>query len=1025
MPTDVEFCLLGPLMVCHGGTLIRVPRGKQRVILATLLLNADRVVGVDDLVETLWGSGPPPSSLVAAQNYVMRLRKTLGDAGRDRIVTQLPGYLIRVADGELDVSRFEARVGEARAAARDGSWDRAAIHARTALDLWRGEPLVDVDSDVLAAREVPRLRELRLQAMEVRLDAELNLARHADVIAELRQLARAHPLREHLHGLLMLALYRDGRQAEALAAYHDVRQVLVRELGTEPGVGLQKLQHQMLTADPALNLPERRQHAVGGHEPVVPRELPAAARHFTGRVPELETLTGLLDQAGGGPPGTVVISAVGGTAGVGKTALAVHWAHQVAARFPDGQLYVNLRGYDLGQPVTAADALAGFLRALGVPSQDIPPEEDERARRYRSAVAGKRMLAVLDNAGDEEQVRPLLPGTPSCAVVVTSRDPLAGLVARDGAVRLDLDSLPAADAVSLLRALIGGRVDADPDGAAALAAYCCRLPLALRVAAELVVSRPAVPLAELAAELADQQRRLDLLEAGGDFRTAVRTVFSWSYRNLDAAAARAFRLAGLHPGPDFDSHALAALAGGTVAQTRRSLDVLARAQLVKPTGPDRHGMHDLLRAYARELAVSLETTGEQEAALTRLLDHYLHAAAAAMDALFPAEQHRRPAVTAPSDGASSLPDAAAAREWLDAERVNLAAATAYAAGHGRPGHATRLAAVMFRYLENAGHYSELAATSTHALRAAHDVSDHTAEAHTLSNLAAVDLRQGRYEQAVGHLRRALVLHRETGDHAGEARTLGNLGLVMYQQGRYRQATDCQQQSLKLRQEMGDRGGEANTLNNLGIIDLRQGCYARAADHLGRALVLYREVGDHDGQAYALANLGRVDVRQKRYPQAAARLDRSLAMFRESGNPVGEAHALTSLGVLGLWQGRPELARDFHQQAVTLSREMGDLSGEAEALNGLGEVFLAIHEPGSAWDRHTSALALADQIGDKNERARAHDGLGRAAQASGDAERARRHWRRALSLYTELGAPEADQVRARLEPAEPDRPERRA
>jgi DNA-binding SARP family transcriptional activator len=614
----MEFCLLGPVLVRYGGAVIPVQAGKQRVVLAALLLNANQTTSLSALAEALWGPVPPPTARVTVQNYVMRLRRVLENHSGSRISTQPRGYLIRVDAGELDVIRFEELLGRARAAARDGSWDQAATQARRALALWRGEPLADVDSEVLADREVPRLEELRLQAVEARIDADLHLGRPSEVIAELRQLVATHPLRECVHGLLMRALYRDGRQAEALAAYQHARQVLVEELGTEPGTGLRELHSQLLTADPALEPAESWVPGSARPAPAGPRQLPATVRHFTGRAAELAALTRLLDQAGEEAPGTVVISAIGGTAGVGKTALAVQWAHQIAERFPDGQLYVNLRGYDPARSVPATDVLAGFLRALGVPGPDIPAEQDERAARYRSLLAGRRILVILDNAGEAELVRPLLPGNPACTVVVTSRDSLAGLVARDGAVRLDLDLLPEGDAVSLLRALIGGRVDAEPEAAHVLADRCGRLPLALRVAAELAASRPAAPLAELTAELSVQQKRLDLLDAGGDPATAVRSVFSWSYRHLGAPAARAFRLAGLHPGPDLDSYAAAALTGSTVEQADRVLDVLARAHLILAARPGRYGMHDLLRAYALELAAVHDGEGEQQAALTRL-----------------------------------------------------------------------------------------------------------------------------------------------------------------------------------------------------------------------------------------------------------------------------------------------------------------------------------------------------------------------------------------------------------------------
>ncbi len=591
----MEFCLLGPLVVRLAGAEVRVPAGKQRAVLAALLLNAGRVVGLDELAEALWGAGPPPSARVATQNHVMRLRKALGEAGRTRIRTQPGGYLIMVAAGELDVSRFEALLAAAQAAVRDGSWQAAADRSRAALSLWRGEPLADTGSELLALREAPRLAELRLQALEARIEADLQLGDHSGVISELRRLAGLDPLRERLHGLLMLALYRDGRQGEALAAYRQARAVLVAELGTEPGAGLRLLQQQILTADPALAAPEPGGPEGGAPEgggpgPAVPRQLPGAVSHFTGRSAELTALSGLPERCEGPESGPVVISVISGTAGVGKTALAVHWARLVASRFPDGQLYVNLRGYDPGRPMSPASALAGFLRALGVSGPDIPAETDQRSARYRDLLAGRRVLVLLDNAGSVAQVRPLLPAAPSCMAVVTSRDALAGLVARDGAVRLDLDLLPPSDAAGLLGALIGDRAAADPAATAALADRCCRLPLALRVAAELAIAQRAVPLADLVGKLADQRRRLDLLDADGDPGTALRTVFSWSYRHLDPAAARAFRLAGLHPAEDLDHCSVAALSGATAEQAGRLLDQLdPRApDPCHRTGPARH-----------------------------------------------------------------------------------------------------------------------------------------------------------------------------------------------------------------------------------------------------------------------------------------------------------------------------------------------------------------------------------------------------------------------------------------------------
>jgi DNA-binding SARP family transcriptional activator len=614
----MEFFLLGSLLVCPAAKAeVRVPPGKQRVLLAVLLLHSNHVVSADVLVEALWGSEPPPSARAAMRNYVKRLRKVLDDPGHDLIRSVPGGYLIRVPAGDLDVTRFEELERAGQEAAAAGDWDHAADLLRAALSLWRGEALEDARSEWLAARELPRLAELRLRALETRIDLDVRLGRRAEAIAELWRLTNLHPLRERLYRLLMLALCQDGRYAEALAVYQSARRVLITELGTEPGPDLRRLHQRILTSDPALAGPGPR-HATpasvtlsgarGGSLP--PRQLPPTARHFSGRSAELVALRRITDEpAGAGWP---AIIAVTGAAGVGKTALALRWAHEVAFRFPDGQLHADLRGYDPGSPVPPAEVLARFLRSLGVPGAEIPADQTERAARFRSLLTGQRVLVVLDNARSAEHVRPLLPATPGCAVVVTSRDSLAGLVVRDGAQRLDLDLLPLTDAVHLLRSLIGGRVDADPAAAQTLAVECARLPLALCAAAELAAACPAAPLAELVRQLGDRHQRLDLLDGGGDPRTALRAVFSWSYQHLDSDSARALRLLGLHPGIDIEPHAGAALMGTTVAQARRLLSVLARAHLIRPVGPARYAMNDLLRVYAAELAVGCDS-GRQEA----------------------------------------------------------------------------------------------------------------------------------------------------------------------------------------------------------------------------------------------------------------------------------------------------------------------------------------------------------------------------------------------------------------------------
>jgi DNA-binding SARP family transcriptional activator/tetratricopeptide (TPR) repeat protein len=1036
--------LLGPVRAWVGEQELELGGPRRRAVLGMLAIRANQAVSRSELIDGMWGEDPPASAVNSVHVYVAGLRRVLEPRRARRAPGQVlsaagPGYLLRLEPGQLDTQALDRHLAQARqrSAAADPAVSAQSLDA--ALGLWQGSALSGVPGP-WADVERARLNELRLTAIEERVELSLALGDHHQVVAQLAGLIREYPLRERFRGQLMVALYRCGRQAEALAEFAEARRVLAEELGIEPGPGLRRLQRQVLNADPALDVPAGTSAVPGtsampgtgsltsggGRGParpqpadLVPRELPADVNAFTGRAGELAELDRLLaagaHDAGHGGPETaaaVVISAVAGSAGVGKTTLAVHWAHRVRDAFPDGHLYVNLRGYDPGEPVAATDALAGFLCSLGVAAQDIPAGVEERAARYRSMLDGRRLLVVLDNAAGVEQISPLLPGTPSCVVVVTSRDSLAGLVARYGARRLDLDLLPAADAVTLLRVLIGARVDADPDAAATLAGQCARLPLALRVAAEFAVTRPGLTLAQLVSELGGEQRRLDLLEAGGDPRTAVRTVFSWSYRHLSADVARAFRLVGLHPGPDLDVYAAAALTGATPERAHDVLDLLARAHLIHSARAGRYGMHDLLRAYARDLAATEDAdTEEGRRALTRLLDYYLAAAAAAMDTAVPAERNRRPRIPPPATPIPPMGSPAAAQAWLDGERATLVAA-AYTAVRGWPDHAARLSAILWRYIETGGHYTDAVTVHTGAVRAARQAGDRAAEAYALNALGIVE-RRGRTRQAVGYLQQALALFSGIGDRFGAACALTNLGSCDWRQGRYAEAASHRRQALALYREVGDRLGEARALKGLGLVECRQGRYRLAAGHFQESLVLYGELGDRSNEARALVHLGIVDGRVGRYPQAVGHLRQALGLFREIGDRSGAASALAGLGSVAGQQGHYLEAVGYFQRALTLFREIGERDAEAEALNSLGEVMLAAGQPGQAHAQHGAALDLANRGGDKYEQARAHNGLAGSFQAVGDPGQACYHWRHALARYTSLGLPEAAGISASL------------
>jgi tetratricopeptide (TPR) repeat protein/transcriptional regulator with XRE-family HTH domain len=664
---------------------------------------------------------------------------------------------------------------------------------------------------------------------------------------------------------------------------------------------------------------------------MVPRQLPAAVSHFTGRAAELDVLSGMLDDPGAAR--TVVISAIAGMAGVGKTALAVQWGHQVTERFPDGQLYVNLRGYDPHEPVAAADALAGFLRALGVPGQQIPDGVEDRARLYRTRLAGRRMVVVLDNARDGDQVRPLLPGDPGCVAVVTSRDSLAGLVAAEGARRLDLDVLPLAEAVGLLRQLIGLRADTDPETVAAMARLCARLPLALRIAAELAAARPQTSMRALVAEL--QASRLDGLDAG-EKRADVRAVFSWSLRQMPEDLAGAFALIGLHPGEDLDTHAAAALTGTSTTKARRVLSRLHRASLLQAAGPGRYGMHDLLRAYAREQAAANHTKGSRHDALTRLFAYYRAAAAAAMDVVFPAEAHQRPRIGATAAPLPEMPGHADARAWLDAERANLVAVVVYCSQHGWPEHAVGLAGTLFRYLMTGSYLAEAHTIYGHALQVARRSGDLAAEAEALNGLGGIGIMKGQVRDAAGHYWAALERYRQRGDRSGEGRVLNNLGFTESLLHNHQAAADYHCQAKAAYEDAGDRLGVAVALSDLADAEIELGCYDQADEQLHLALLVFRDEKDQLREAQALGRMGQLNLCRGQLSQAADCFDQSLTISRHLGKPTGVAAGLLSLATVYMRQGEYQQAIAHLMRALSLYRESGYLSGEIDTLRTLAD-----------------------------------------------------------------------------------------
>jgi DNA-binding SARP family transcriptional activator/Flp pilus assembly protein TadD len=953
-----EFGVLGAVEARIAGRAADLGHARQRSVLAVLLVEAGHPVTVDQLIDRVWGAGAPQRAAGALYSYLSRLRRAVGADEQVAIERGSSGYALTADPQTVDLHRFRRLVAQARGAESDRS---AAELITEALGLWRGEPFAGLDTPWLDATRQTLLGE-RFAAELERNDVLLRLGRQSELLPSLSAAVAEHPLDERLAEQLMLALYRCGRQADADEQFRRIRHTLAEELGSDPGAALRRLHERILAADPALDVvpgPPSPPVAPAARPPG-PAQLPADVRAFTGRTSELATLDRVLAPSGGDePPLTVVL--LSGTAGVGKSALAVRWAHRIRDAFPDGQLYVNLRGYDAEQPVAVGDALAGFLTALGVRGAEIPPGVDERAGRYRSELTGRRMLVLLDNASSVEQVRPLLPGTGSCLVLITSRDSLPGMVALHGAERINLDLLPLADAVVLLRRLIGDRVDREPERAEDLAAACARLPLALRIAAELAAARADVSLAELVGELGDHRLRLDLLDAG-DPRAQVRAVFSWSYQNLPADAARVFRLLGLHPGEGLHGDAVAALTGTGAGEARRLLGVLVRASLVHVGPGGRYGSHDLLRAYAGELAAAHDPEPDRRAALTRLFDHYLHGSVAAMNTLYP-------------DGGAAAGDPEAARAWIEAERPNLAAVCAYGAAHGWYRHTVALAGTLFRYLDAGGPVAEAVAVTSSAVSAARALGDREAQARALSDLGRLHRRQGRLEEAADTYRQALALQADLGDRAAEAVVLRNLGSVHWRLGDYRQAADHYRRAWALYRDLGDDAGQADASVRLALVDARLGDETPAAAGLRSALELFTRLGDRFSEAYVRSLLARLSGRPADLDEATAHLEQSLAAVRQAVDRTGEAYALTDLAAVCARRGKLADAAGHLRHALVLLRRVGDRASEAEALNDLGQVLRATGDAAEARAQHEQALVLARESGDRYEQARAHDGIG--------------------------------------------------
>jgi DNA-binding SARP family transcriptional activator/tetratricopeptide (TPR) repeat protein len=1022
----VNVRVLGPLEVDAGGCLVRLGPQQRRVFLV-LLLQAGQVLSGPRLAELVWGEPVPEGAAATLRSHVMRLRRALqsaqgpgsgetgsvegdGIAGMNGItlIREGGGYALRVRSERVDAVRFEHLLRQGREALAAADPVTAAEVLRSGLGLWRGPVLVEVADQPFALAEVARLEGLRRVALLARIEADLAVGRHGEVVGELEGLVAAAPREETLRRYLAVALYRCHRLEDAAWVCQQGLALLLDRGLDSPR--LQELQAKILCGAPELDwIPGQRgpvlsrptHTAVGGPQ-ALPRDVPS----FVGRHGELRQLlqavTGRMATGG-----VVGIHAIGGMAGIGKTAFAVHASHQLAAHFPDGQIFLRLHAHTPGQrPVDAAEALSTLLLTVGIAPQRIPASLEARELLWRDHLAGKKVLLVLDDAVGQQQIDPLLPGTADSLVIITSRRRLTAL---DDAGSISLDILTPAEAVALFLR-VAARPDLEPTDAAIaeVTRLCGYLPLAIRLMAGRL-RHPTWTPANLVAELATTRDRLTVIEAG---ERSVAAAFNLSYQDLTAPQQQLFRRLGLQPGPEIDAYAAAALHDITLLTARRHLEGLYDLHLLEEPVRGRYRLHDLLRDYARTLA-ERDPPAERDTAVDRLLDYYLHTAALAAPHLTLRTPTTIPAVAHPPRAIPDLATPDAAVTWLRTEAVNLHAATDYAARYNRHHHAIYLPAAMHEFLHAQSPCDQALILHHTALDVARRTGNPLAQATTLNNLGIMQYQSGDYPAATTNLEQSLALHRDLGHELGEAGVLSQLGTVQCLTGDYPAAATSLHQALTLYRDLGHRLGEADTLNWVGLVQAWTGNYRAASTNLEHALALHRDLGHRLGEANALGARGSVQCLTGDYRAGITNLEQALRTCRELGHRLGEAHLLAQLGMAQVRAGDYPAAGISLQQALTTCRDLGHRYGEAEALNGLGTVLWASSAVEDAHAHHVHALGIAQALGTPLQQARALEGIGRCQLRQGHTSEGATHLHQACTLYRRLGSPDVARVETTL------------
>ncbi|MQA87164.1 MAG: tetratricopeptide repeat protein [Streptosporangiales bacterium] len=1020
----MDFGLLGPLQVRDdAGRQVSVGSFRQRSVLALLLCRAGETIPTERLIDEVWAHEPPVSALKNLHVYVHRLRRALGDEGR--IGYRPPGYLVVVHDRELDIQRFAASVAAGRAAWAAGDAARTGELLGRALAEWRGAALHDLRSVHALRRYAAGLEEQRLDVLEARIDADLALRRHREILAELTELVAEHPLRERLHATLMLALYRAGRRGQALDAYQAARQVLKERLGLDPGAELRRLQEAMLAGEPALDLPESvlvssasasasapSASAPSGTAPIgaAPEPaypvasclLPADIADFTGRGEEASLLRRLL-RAGEGT--AVTVAAIAGRGGVGKTTLAVRVAHELREDFPDGQLYVNLQG-TLGCPTDSGDALAWFLRALGVDSSAVPEAPAERAAMYRALLNERRALVVLDDAADEAQVLPLLPGNPRCGVLVTSRTRLTGLA---GVRPVELDVFAPAQAVELLTAVLGGRrVRAEPGAAREVVRLCGHLPLAVRIAGARLAARPHWSLDRLAGLLADERRRLDELAHG---HLDVRASLHLGYGGLDGRERQLFRRLGLLDAPDVPGWVAAALLDAPLPDADDLLERLVDTQLVDVVGRDatggtRYRMHDLTRLYAREHAAAEERAAPLRAALARAFACWLALTERAHREVWGGDYailHGDARRWQPDPGFADRLAGPDPLGWYEAERLGIGTAVRQAAEYGMDELCWDLAVSAASLFESRSHHDDWSHTHEHALAATRAAGNRRGEAVVRTGLGLLYLNQHRYEEASAVLEPAFGAFERLGDRHGLALALPLGAYADHMRGDFDGSLRRYQQALVTLREIGDRGTEVLVLRCIGQLHLDREGPDLAERYLREALRVLdgdADLGDHP-RPQVLYRLAELRLAQDDTERAERILSELLDLSERLRDPQARAYALYGLGTVRLRGGEHAPARRTLVQALSLAREAGERLLQVPVLLALSELHRGRDEPEQAVAVAAEALAIADELRTPLWRARALHVLGSAQHAAGDPAAAEATRRGAKALFAAL------------------------